>query len=39
MQTPVEVAVVVDGQVKRFQVNAVYRGPPTVVTSFVRQMP
>ena len=39
MQTPVEVAVLVDGQVQRFQVNAVYGGPPTVVTSFVRQMP
>ena len=36
VQTPVEVAVLVDGQLQRFQVNAVYGAPPTVVTSFVR---
>jgi hypothetical protein len=39
VQTPVEVAVLVDGQLQRFQVNSVYGAPPTVVTSFVRQMP
>ena len=39
VQTPVEVAVLVDGQVQRFQVNTVYGAPPAVVTSFVRQMP
>jgi len=36
VQTPVEVAVLVDGQLQRFQANAVYGAPPTVVTSFVR---
>ena len=39
VQTPVEVAVLVDGQVQRFQVNAIYGAPPTFVTSFVRQLP
>ena len=38
VKTPVEVAVLVDGQVQRFQVNAVYGAPPTVVTSFARHI-
>ena len=39
MATPVEVAVLVDGEVHRFQPVVVFGGPPVVVTSFVRTPP
>lgn len=38
-RTPVEVAVLVDGEVSTFQVVATYGEPARVVTSFIRQLP